>query len=123
MRHILLVFVLMVLVCCGTSVFAQDDFCSVEVPGQVFCDDFSDGDAQDGMPVTWTERPNSGDYDATSGDYVLTPTTNDGIHESREWWTSRLQTSRSEPKCELHLWTVVPLCQHVCRIFSGPEHW
>jgi hypothetical protein len=43
--------------------------------GTVFFDDFSDGDAQDGMPVTWTEKPNSGDYDATSGDYVFTPTT------------------------------------------------
>jgi len=77
MRHILLVFVLMVLVCCGTSVFAQDNFCSVEVPGQVFCEDFSDGDAQDGMPVTWTEGPNQDGFDATSGDYVVTATTND----------------------------------------------
>ena len=49
----------------------------------VFFDDFSDGSVtndvpvdRDGNPVRWTERPNSGDYDATSGDYVLTTTTN-----------------------------------------------
>ena len=48
----------------------------------VFFDDFSDGSVtndvpvdRDGNPVRWTERPNSGDYDATSGDYVFTPTT------------------------------------------------
>jgi hypothetical protein len=45
----------------------------------VFFDDFSDGDAQDGIPVTWTERPNVGDYDATSGDYVLTATPGGGV--------------------------------------------
>ncbi len=42
----------------------------------IFNDDFSDGNARDGMPATWTEHPTLGDYDATSGDYVLTPTTN-----------------------------------------------
>jgi hypothetical protein len=44
----------------------------------VFFDDFSDGDAQDGMPVTWTEAI-GGDYDATSGDYVLTATPGGGV--------------------------------------------
>jgi hypothetical protein len=50
----------------------------------VFYDDFSDGSVindvpvdRDGNPVRWTEQPNSGDFDATSGDYVLTATTND----------------------------------------------
>ena len=53
----------------------------------VFFDDFSDGSvtndiplASDGTPVRWTENSGggstSGDYDATSGDYVLTPATN-----------------------------------------------
>jgi len=48
----------------------------------VFFDDFSDGSvtndtllASDGTPVRWTENT-SGDFDATSGDYVLTATTN-----------------------------------------------
>ena len=48
----------------------------------VFFDDFSDGSVtndvpvdRDGNPVRWTEQPNSGDYNATSGDYVFTPTT------------------------------------------------
>jgi hypothetical protein len=44
----------------------------------VFFDDFSDGDAQDGIPVTWTEAI-GGDYDATSGDYVLTATPGGGV--------------------------------------------
>lgn len=35
------------------SVYAQDEPCSVAVPGQVFCDDFSDGSYDDGLPVTW----------------------------------------------------------------------
>ena len=47
----------------------------------VFYDDFSDGSVtndvpvdRDGNPVRWTELT-SDDYDATSGDYVFTPTT------------------------------------------------
>ena len=49
----------------------------------VFRDNFSDGSVtndvpvdRDGNPVTWAELPNIGVYDATTGDYVLTPTTN-----------------------------------------------
>jgi len=34
----------------------------------VFFDDFNDGDAGDGMPVTWA--PERGTWDASSGDYV-----------------------------------------------------
>lgn len=38
----------------------------------IFRDDFSDGSATDGSPVTWTPEPLSpGSYDASSGDYVL----------------------------------------------------
>ena len=47
----------------------------------VFFDDFSDGSVtndvpedRDGNPVIWTEIPTRDGYDATSGDYVLTPT-------------------------------------------------
>jgi hypothetical protein len=47
----------------------------------VFYDDFSDGSVtndvpvdRDGSPVIWTEIPTRDGYDASSGDYVLTPT-------------------------------------------------
>lgn len=40
----------------------------------IFRDTFNDGDAEDGMPVTWTPLPDRvGNYDASSGDYVLSP--------------------------------------------------
>ena len=39
--------------CLSISCFAQDDPCKVPVPGQLFCDDFSDGNPRDGDPVTW----------------------------------------------------------------------
>jgi hypothetical protein len=39
-------------------------------------DNFNDGDAEDGSPLTWAPHPATpGDYNATSGDYVLTPPT------------------------------------------------
>jgi hypothetical protein len=49
-------------------------------------DDFNDGDVKDGNPVTWLEDLGGsglfpGDYDASSGDYVLTPAA-DGTDES-----------------------------------------
>lgn len=49
-------------------------------------DDFSDGSAIDGNPVTWIENlggagPFFGDYNASSGDYVLTPQV-DGVDDS-----------------------------------------
>jgi hypothetical protein len=37
---------------------------------EIFLDDFNDGNAQDGTPVTWV--PGSGTWDASSGDYVAT---------------------------------------------------
>ena len=37
-------------------------------------DDFSDGNAEDGNPLTWVPHPAlPGDYNATSGNYILTP--------------------------------------------------
>ena len=36
----------------------------------IFFDDFNDGNAGDGMPVTWA--PSLGTWDASSGDYVAT---------------------------------------------------
>lgn len=33
--------------------------CDIEVPGQVFCDDFTDGDARDGEPVSWQPLGNT----------------------------------------------------------------
>src|SRR5215212_711121 len=37
---------------------------------RIFLDDFNDGNAGDGTPVTWV--PGSGTWDASSGDYVAT---------------------------------------------------
>jgi hypothetical protein len=37
---------------------------------EIFLDDFNDGNAGDGTPVTWV--PGSGTWDASSGDYVAT---------------------------------------------------
>jgi hypothetical protein len=49
--------------------------CAGASAGTVFFDDFNDGNAVDGMPVTWDpvvpQFP--GSYDASSGDYLLTP--------------------------------------------------
>ena len=41
----------------------------------IFFDDFNDGNSTDGMPVTWVLpfAGFSGSFDASSGDYVLTP--------------------------------------------------
>jgi hypothetical protein len=37
-------------------------------------DDFSDGNAEDGNPLTWVPQPAlPGDYNATSGNYIFTP--------------------------------------------------
>ena len=36
----------------------------------IFFEDFNDGNAQDGMPVTWAPGP--GTWDASSGDYIAT---------------------------------------------------
>ena len=57
---------------------AQEDPCAIVVPGQVFCDDFNDGDAEDGLPATWApEFPAT--YDASSGDYVLSADESTGV--------------------------------------------
>jgi hypothetical protein len=40
----------------------------------IFYDDFNDGNAQDGMPVTWVPvSAFPGTFDASSGDYLLAP--------------------------------------------------
>jgi hypothetical protein len=40
----------------------------------IFYDDFRDGDAADGEPVSWVPLPTTqGTYDASSGDYLLAP--------------------------------------------------
>lgn len=45
-----------------------------------FIDDFNDGNAADADPVTWSPLyPNDGTYDASSGDYVLSPNTGNDI--------------------------------------------
>ena len=37
----------------------SDHFCDIEVPGQVFCDDFTDGNPRDGEPVSWRQLGNT----------------------------------------------------------------
>jgi hypothetical protein len=40
----------------------------------IWFDDFSDGNAEDGNPEAWVPHlALAGDYNATSGDYILTP--------------------------------------------------
>jgi hypothetical protein len=46
---------------------------SVATGGIVFLDDFEDGSATDGDPVTWSPVPGAtGSFDVTDGDYVMT---------------------------------------------------
>jgi len=49
--------------------------CASASADTIFFDDFNDGNAADGMPVTWVLpfAGFSGTFDASSGDYVLTP--------------------------------------------------
>jgi hypothetical protein len=48
-------------------------------------DDFSDGNAEDGNPLTWSPHPAlSGDYNATSGDYIFTPPGSEAMAASVE---------------------------------------
>ena len=37
----------------GTIASAQDSGCSIVAPDQLFCDDFTDEDSRDGLPVAW----------------------------------------------------------------------
>jgi len=46
---------------------------SVATGGVVFLDDFEDGSATDGAPVTWSPMPGwTGSFEVVDGDYVLT---------------------------------------------------
>ena len=46
---------------------------SVATGGIVFLDDFEDGSATDGAPVTWSPVPGfTGSFEVIDGDYVLT---------------------------------------------------
>jgi len=64
--------------------------CPSRAPAVSWFDDFNDGSATDGMPLTWIENlglgnnnpPFPGDYNASSGDYVMTPPPGDGTDES-----------------------------------------
>lgn len=49
--------------------------CALPAQGNtIFRDTFNDGNAEDGVPVMWTPRPDRpGDYNASSGDYILSP--------------------------------------------------
>ena len=58
------------------------------ISGEIFFDDFSDGSvrnkvpiANDGRPVRWTTIA-PGDYDASSGDYVLARMIDENWHRS-----------------------------------------
>ncbi len=59
----------------ASPVLAQEGICAGSVLNEVFCDDFSDGDHTDGMPVTWEFAPGlgvTGIADSSSGDLVIT---------------------------------------------------
>ena len=58
---------LLAVACCvlTTTIWAQG-----AAGDTIFFDNFNDGNAGDGMPVTWV--PGSGTWDASSGDYVAT---------------------------------------------------
>ena len=57
---------------------AQQTFCTSEVEGQLYCDDFEDGNASF-PPVEWTPRLSlPGSYEVRDGSYVLTPTSASG---------------------------------------------
>ena len=46
---------------------------SVATGGIVFLDDFEDGSATDGVPVTWTPLPGAtGSFEVIDGNFVLT---------------------------------------------------
>ena len=57
-------------------------FGSVATGGIVFLDDFEDGSATDGAPVTWTPVPGlTGSFEVIGGDYVLTrPTDSEDMY-------------------------------------------
>ena len=63
-------------------------------------DDFNDGNAGDGNPVTWTPYPAlPGNYSASSGDYVLTPqddVTNPGYPDKEQLASSVNDVSFSD---------------------------
>ncbi|MFV1966266.1 MAG: hypothetical protein ACC628_12650 [Pirellulaceae bacterium] len=67
-------------VCC---VFAAVTCTQAASADTIFRDTFSDGDAEDGMPVTWTPTDSPGIRDAVSGDYVFTP-----VPESEDFFSS-----------------------------------
>ena len=58
---------LLTLACCVLTLMICAQAASADT---IFFDDFNDGNAGDGMPVTWV--PGSGTWDASSGDYVAT---------------------------------------------------
>jgi hypothetical protein len=54
--------------------FLAAALCACASADTIFFDDFSDGNAADGMPVTWAPLAGfPGTFDASSGDYVLSP--------------------------------------------------
>ncbi len=59
---------------------------AIEAGAQYFIDDFEDGDAMDGMPVTWTASPpfDTGQFEVIDGAYVITPgfVSSEGYYES-----------------------------------------
>jgi hypothetical protein len=58
----------------ASHVNAQDDVCSVAVPRQVLCDDFSDGNPFDGSPVRWEVSPGTDRIFIEDGDLHVTTT-------------------------------------------------
>jgi hypothetical protein len=74
---LLVVMTLTAVMCLGINCVAQDDPCGVPVPGRLFCDNFNDGNARDGIPGTWLPSASPlGTRDASSGDLVVTHSAN-----------------------------------------------
>ncbi len=51
--------------------YGQVESCAISVPGQIFCDDFEDGNIVDGAPVSWTKLW-TGEVDVEEGSLRLT---------------------------------------------------
>jgi hypothetical protein len=73
---------------------------SVATGGIVFLDDFEDGSATDGAPVTWSPVPGAtGSFEVIGGDYVLThPTANEEMYSHVHQYTLADMSIRTQAR-------------------------
>lgn len=79
------------------AIAQQDESCEVPVPGEGFCDDFEDGSAADGSPVTWVRGGNiKGGNSAVvvDGSYRMTTLSSNSsvVEEITSWTDVSIQT-------------------------------